>query len=463
MDLVIRGAVLDGETVDIGVKDGVIASIEAESEGRSHESGTGSPGPSDASGAADPSDASAGRRGGDSALRSQLSDPGGARVVDGRGLHPFPALRNGHTHAAMTLFRGWGDDLPLMEWLRTHIWPAEEQMTADDVYHGTRLGVLEMIRSGTVYFNDMYWHADAVARAVDELGVRAHLGAVFIDHGDPATSAKWRADVERRIEERASHGPRIQVALAPHAIYTVSNDNLAWLGDRAREHGLILHTHLSETRGEVDDCVAAHGVRPTHLLDRLGLLGPNLVVAHGVYLDAEELAMLGEAGATIAHNPTANLKLAVGGIFDYDAAKAAGVRVVLGTDGAGSNNNLDLLEDMKIAALVQKHRAQDPTSLPAREALALATTAAAEAFGHGNGRIEPGQPADLILVDFSGASTQPLHDPVSDLVYSAHGCAVHTTICDGRVLMHDRRVEVCDEAEVIREAARAGKGLVERS
>ncbi|NIP80416.1 MAG: amidohydrolase family protein [Gemmatimonadetes bacterium] len=421
--LLLRNALLDGRRADIRIRDGVIAGVEPH----------------------------------DPAAPAEAD-----RVIEAAGLHAFPSLRNGHTHAAMTLFRGWGDDLPLMEWLRTHIWPAEERMTADDVYHGTRLALVEMIRSGTTYFNDMYWHADAVARAVDELGLRAHIGSVFIDHGDDDTARRWREDVLRRVEERDALGPRMQVALAPHAIYTVSPENLEWLGGLARDHDLLLHIHLSETRDEVEQCVAAHGVRPAHLLERVGLLGPNLIAAHGVYLDAEEMALLGEAGATIVTNPTANLKLAVGGIFDYDAAKAAGVRVVLGTDGAGSNNNLDLLEEMKIAALVQKHRAGDATSLPAHEALALATTAPAEAFRLGSGRIEAGQPADLILVDLSGPSTQPAHDPVSDLVYAANGRAVHTTICDGRVLMHDRALEVADEAEVVREAVRAARSLVER-
>jgi hypothetical protein len=248
-------------------------------------------------------------------------------------------------------------------------------MTPDDVYQGTRLAILEMIRSGTTHFNDMYWHADAVARAVDELGVRAHIGSVFIDHGDEAVARRWRDDVLRRIDERHDLPPRAQIAIAPHAIYTVSPANLDWLAGLARDHDLLLHIHLSETRGEVEECVATHGVRPTGLLERVGALGPNLIAAHGVYLDAEELAMLGEVGATVVHNPAANMKLATGRIFDYDAARQAGVRVVLGTDGAGSNNNLDLIEEMKLAALIQKHRAQDATSLPAPEALAMATTA----------------------------------------------------------------------------------------
>ncbi len=421
MKLLLRDAVLDGAPTSIGIEDGIIAFVGTEP-----------------------------------------AWDGPDRVIDAAGLHAFPSLRNGHTHAGMTLFRGWGDDLPLMEWLRGHVWPAEERMTADDVYHGTRLAALEMIRSGTTYFNDMYWYADAIARAVNELGIRAHLGSVFIDHGSSDVARRWREDVLRNVERRDALGPRLQLALAPHAIYTVSVENLEWLGGLARDHDLLLHTHLSETRGEVDDCVAAHGVRPTHLLERAGLLGPNLIAAHGVFLDSEELAMLGEAGATIVHNSAANMKLATGGIFDYDAAKRAGVRVVLGTDGPGSNNNLDLVEEMKLAALVQKHRSGAATSLPAAEALALVTTSAARAFRLGSGRIEPGEPADLILVDFSAPSTQPLHDPVSTLVYAAHGAAVHTTICDGRVLMHDRVIEVADEAEILREAGRAARELVDR-
>lgn len=381
------------------------------------------------------------------------------RRIDARGLYAFPGLHNSHTHAAMTLFRGWGDDLPLMRWLRDHIWPAEARMTADDVYHGTRLAILEMIRSGTTHFNDMYWHTDGVARAVDELGVRAHLGSVFIDHGDETVARRWRDDVLRRVEQRHDLGPRIHTTIAPHAIYTVSPANLEWLGILARDHDLLLHIHLSETQGEVDDCIAAHGVRPTELLDRTGLVGPNLIAAHGVYLDEDELARLGEAGATIVHNPAANMKLATGGILEYHAARRAGVRVVLGTDGAGSNNNLDLIEEMKLAALVQKHRAADATSLPAADALALATTAAADAFRLGTGRIEPGAPADLILVDFSAPGTQPVHDPVSNLVYAASGAAVHTTICDGRVLMYDRVIEGVDEAEVVEGAVAVARRL----
>lgn len=198
-------------------------------------------------------------------------------------------------------------------------------------------------------------------------------------------------------------------------------------------------------------------MRPAHLLEAVGLVDERLVAAHGVYLDEAELALLGAAGATVVTNPAANLKLATGGIFPYPDARRAGVRVVLGTDGVGSNNSLDLFEEMKLAALLQKHRAVDATVLPAREALGLATTAPAELFGPGSGRVAEGEPADLILVDLSGPATRPGHDLASDLVYAANGSVVHTTICDGRVLMYDRRIEVVDEDEVFREAEDAAR------
>lgn len=422
MRLVIRGALVDGEPRDIGIEDGRISWIV-------------------------PGGAARG------------DDPG--REIDARGLHAFPSFRNGHTHAAMTLFRGYGDDLPLMEWLRTRIWPAEARLTEEDVYHGTRLAAVEMIRSGTTWFNDMYWHRPGIVRAVVELGLRAHVGSVFIDHGDPSgvQAGELRDALLRQVEERHTLDPRIRVALAPHAIYTVAPESLTWLGELAAEHDLILHIHLSETREEVDACVEQHGLRPVPYLQRLGLLSPRLVAAHGVYLDPEEMGLLADAGATVVTNPTANMKLATGGIFDMSAAKAAGLRVALGTDGAGSNNNLDMIEEMKTLALVQKHRAVDPTALTAHEALEMATSAPARAFGWGSGRLEVGEPADLVLIDLSHPSTQPVHDPVSALVYAANGRAVHTTICDGRVLLHAGVLEVGDEEEILRAAARSARRL----
>jgi len=380
--------------------------------------------------------------------------PEGTRTIEADGLHLAPSFSNGHTHAAMTLFRGWGDDLPLDTWLRERIWPAEARMTADDVHDGTRLAIVEMIRSGTTHFNDMYWHAPAIARAADELGVRAHIGAAFVDLGDDAVAERWWHAVEEWLEQRDQWGPRIRATVAPHAIYTVSPENLGRLGRLAERHDLLLHIHLSETAREVTDCVATHGVRPTGLLERHGLVNSRLVAAHGVHLDEREFTLLGDAGATVVTNPAANLKLAVGGIFDYPAAAAAGVRVVLGTDGVASNNNLDLFEELKLVALLQKHRANDPTTLAASAALDLATSTPADVFGLGPGRIEEGAPADFLLLDLSAPATCPGHDLASDLVYAASGSTVHTTVCDGRVLMCDRELEIADEEEIL-DAARS--------
>ena len=383
------------------------------------------------------------------------------RVINATGLHVFPSLKNGHTHVAMVLFRGYGDDMPLMDWLRTRIWPAERHLTEEDVYHGARLGILEMIRGGTTFFNEMYWHRPGIVRAVHEMGVRAVVGQTIIDIGDPSTTARQQQDLLRLIETaRTEADGRVTLAAAPHAIYTVTPQLLEWVAALVREHDLLVHIHLAETQGEVDDCIRAHGCPPARLLERAGLVGPNLIAVHGQFLSADELALLGAAGATLVTNPTANLKLATGGIFPYRSARDAGVRICLGTDGAASNNNLDMLEEMKIAALVQKHREQDATVLPASEALALATTAASAAFRLGSGRIQVGEPADLMLVDFAAPATQPLHDPVSALVYAAQAAQVHTTICAGRVLMHARCVEVCDEQAVIAAAVASVRRLL---
>ncbi len=385
------------------------------------------------------------------------------RVIDARGLHAFPSLANGHTHAAMVLFRGSGDDLPLMAWLTEKIWPVERHLTEDIVYRAARLAILEMIRGGTTYFMDMYWHRDGVARAVKEMGVRAHLSEVFIDMGDPARARAQRERTQARLADADRFGPRVRTALGPHAIYTVSDESLQWIGEMSRRHGLIVHTHLSETREEVEACRARTGTTPARHLERLGLVSERLVAAHGVWLSDEEIVLLAGAGATVVTNPVSNLKLAVGGIFPYREARRAGLRVALGTDGAGSNNNLDLFEEMKFAALLAKHRTGDPTCLPAREAFALATTAAAGAFGLGSGRIETGAPADLMLVDLSAPETTPLNDPVGALVYAAHASCVHTTICDGEVLMENRRLSVADEDEIIAAARDATRELFARA
>ncbi|MEJ2541773.1 MAG: amidohydrolase family protein, partial [Gemmatimonadota bacterium] len=281
MDLILRNARLGHRLVHLSVADGRIARIE---EAGPHGIGAVPDARGNGPRHVDPGD-------------PREAIVSGTRVIDASGLHLFPAFRNGHTHAAMTLFRGWGDDLPLMTWLQERIWPAEARMSADDVYHGTRLALLEMIRSGTVYLNDMYWHAPAIARAVSEMGLRAHVGAAFVDLGQEAVAARWRREVEAWLEQRDEWGPTVRASVAPHAVYTVSPRHLRWLGDLAARHGLLLHIHLSETPGEVERCVAEHGVPPARLLHDLGLVDDRLVVAHGVHLEPGELELLGAAGA----------------------------------------------------------------------------------------------------------------------------------------------------------------------
>jgi 5-methylthioadenosine/S-adenosylhomocysteine deaminase len=380
----------------------------------------------------------------------------GDEVVAAAGAPLVPALVNGHTHAAMTLFRGYGDDLPLMRWLREKVWPVEARLEADDVYWGTRLACVEMVRSGTARLWDMYWHPAASARAVSDAGLEATIGAPLID-ADGDAAALRRVALES-IERLGGFGPAIRPSLAPHAIYTVSTGSLRWIADLAAERELEVQIHLSETEREVADCLRENGVRPARYLDDLGLLGERTVIAHGVWLDEDELALIAERGATVVTNPVANLKLAVGGVFPYPAARAAGVEVGLGTDGAGSNNSLDLFADVKFLALVQKHAAVDAAAIDAGEAWEIACGARSRLLG-GSSRIEPGVRADLLLLR-PNAPELGLGDETAGLVYAASGAVVDTTIAGGRVLMRGGAVEGADDvlARARERAARLGIG-----
>jgi len=378
------------------------------------------------------------------ALGAGVEPAAGDDVLDAAGMALLPGLVNGHTHAAMTLMRGYGDDLPLMRWLQDRIWPTEAKLTADDVYWGSRLACVEMIRSGTVRFWDMYWQPEAVARAVQDAGIRASVALPLVDGLDSDKSDALRADAERSLDALADAGTRITPTLGPHSIYLVSEKSLHWIADLSSERDLRVHIHLSETEGEVKDCVAAHGVRPAPYLDRIGVLTPRTILAHGVWLDDDELALVGERGATIVTNPVSNLKLAVGGIFPYAKARGHGIPVGLGTDGASSNNSLDLFQDMKHLALVQKHVERDPAAMPATEAWAVATGQRAPAVGL-PGRLAVGEPADFLLVRSDAPELTP-GDLVANLVYAAAGAVVDTTVVAGRVLM--RGGVIGDEAEV---------------
>jgi 5-methylthioadenosine/S-adenosylhomocysteine deaminase len=384
------------------------------------------------------------------AIGAEVEPQPGDEAIDAAGKLLVPALLNGHTHAAMTLFRGYGDDLPLMTWLQEKIWPVEGRLQAEDVYWGARLACVEMIRSGTVRFWDMYWHPEATARAVADAGMHATVAAPLIDAG-PAASL--REEATRSIELLSSQG--VSVALAPHAIYTVSEDGLRWVAEKAGAEGLAVHIHLSETEQEVKDSVEQHGLRPAAYLDRVGLLGEHTLIAHGVWLDQAELELIAERGATVVSNPVANLKLAVGGPFPYPTARKAGVKVGLGTDGAGSNNSLDLFSDMKTFALVQKNAIGDPAAVRAEEVWQIATGRRAPLLG-ASGQLAPGEPADFLLLD-AGTPELSLGDLDAGLVYAAAGGIVDTTVAGGRVLM--RGGEVPEAEEVVARAVERARGL----
>jgi len=375
----------------------------------------------------------------------------GDETIDAGGGHLVPPLVNGHTHAAMTLFRGSGGDLPLMPWLEEKIWPVEAKLDAEDVYWGARLACAEMLRSGTTRFWDMYWHPAATARAVEDAGVRATIGAPLFDAG--GSPEKLREAAHRGLEELSGFGPHITPALAPHAIYTVSEESLRWIGELSAERELPVQIHLSETEKEVQDCLAEHGERPAFYLDRLGLLSERTVLAHGVWFDPDELALVAERGATVVTNPVANMKLAVGGVFPHPAARSAGVRIGLGSDGAGSNDSLDLLADLKTFALAQKHAAADPTAIEAGEALAVATGARAPLLGATP--LEPGAAADFLLLR-PNSPELGIGELVSNLVYAASGAAVATTVVAGRILMRNGEIPELDET-LARAAERAGR------
>ncbi len=368
------------------------------------------------------------------AIGSDVAAEPGDEVIDADGAHLLAPLVNGHTHAAMTLFRGSGGDLPLMPWLEERIWPVEAKLEDEDVYWGARLACAEMTRSGTTRFWDMYWHPEATARAVADAGIRATIGAPLFDVG--RDGEEMRRSALESLDHLAGLGPAVSPALAPHSIYMVSEESLRWIAELGSERTVPIHIHLSETAKEVEDCLAAHGERPAFYLDRLGMMNERTVLAHGVWLDPEELALVAERGATVVTNPVANMKLAVGGVFPHPAARAAGVSVGLGTDGAGSNDSLDLLSDLKSFALIQKHAAADPTAIDAAEAWAVASGARAPLLGAGE-PLTPGAAADFLLL----APDSPelgVGDLTADLVYAASGSVVDTTVVGGRVLMRRR-------------------------
>ncbi len=365
--------------------------------------------------------------------------------IDGRGRLVIPGFVNTHTHAAMVLFRGLTDDVPLMEWLEQKIWPVEKHLAASHVLAGTRLAALEMISSGTTTFQDMYFQPEAAAQAVASLGMRAVISRVFFDLFTPQTPAALKEDIRGTIT-RLRQYPNVKPSIGPHAPYTVSLPGLAAVAELAEEEDLLIHFHIAETEREMLDFAAKHGERLVPALDRVGLLSPRLTAAHGIFLEDDDAALLGARGVTILHCPASNMKLGSGWsqtghprALPYRRLTGAGVRVALGTDGAASNNNLDMWEAMKLAALLQKHATGDSATLTAHEAFAMATLHGAEALGLEAGLIEPGRRADLVLIDLERPYFYPGHDLVADLVYAGRPDCVETVLVEGKVVLRGGR------------------------
>ena len=377
------------------------------------------------------------------------------QVVESAGKAILPAFYNGHTHAAMSLLRAYADDMPLSVWLNEHIWPVEAKMTADDMYHGVKLSLLEMIKTGTVFFNDMYFAWERCAEAVEEMGLRAVVADSFIDRGDEAYANQFLA---RFKSQQALNTDKIRFAIAPHAMYTVGGDMLRRCAEAAREADQFLHIHLAETQQEMDDSLAKYKMTPTAYLHSLGVLGPKTIVAHAIYLTDEDMDILKETSTTLVHNPCSNMKLA-SGIFPSKAVNDKGLKVVLGTDGSSSNNNLDMREEMKFAALMAKLR-YGADALPAQEVLRWATSDAAAAFGIDAGEIAEGKLADAVIVRLDHDRMVPRHNLISNWVYAADSSVIDSVLCDGRFLMQAGRVP--HEDEIRENAERCAYHLVKR-
>ncbi|MDD2953130.1 MAG: amidohydrolase [Parabacteroides sp.] len=382
------------------------------------------------------------------------------KILDGSRKAIIPGFVNAHTHAAMTLFRGFGDDMPLMPWLEQKIWPNEAKMTREDVYWGAKLACLEMIKSGTTTFFDMYHKFRGTADATEEMGLRGIISGVCFDHFQPDQAEKCKRHNEKLIEEVNGYSKRIQYALGPHAIYTVSGELLRWCHQFAMKHNAPIHLHLAETEVEVENSIKHFGLSPVRYLYKLGILSPHLIIAHGIYIDDDELRMLADHEVKVVHNPASNMKLASGMHFKFKEMRQLGITVGLGTDGCSSSNNLDMIESMKLASLLGKAWRKDPEALTANEMLQAATAEGAAMFGLKAGQIKEGYLADLCLIDLNTPAFTPNFNFVSNLVYAANGSCVDTVICDGKILMENKKVP--GEDEIMEKAAETAYNLMKR-
>ena len=378
-----------------------------------------------------------------------LSIPG-AEVMCCKGKVAMPGFINMHTHAGMSLMRGIGEDIAFHDWL-AKIWEAEKNLDEEYVYQATKVACLEMIKTGTTTFNDQYWYMPMAYKAASELGVRSFLSYVVCDRNDPEESERQKIQCHQMYEISKQWSDLATLVISIHAIYSVSEPMILWATEFARSRGLKIHVHLSETQQEITDCMAQHhGMSPVEYLESLGVLGNDVIAAHTLWLSDRDVEILGKHGVTCVHNINSNLKLTSGYKFRYNELRDAGANVCIGTDGCGSSNNLDVLEALKTAAMVQKAWREDPTAMPIGELISMATSNPAKALGVDAGRLEEGALADISIIDTDNYHFMSVASFEANLIYSAHSDCVDSVICDGRFVMKNRVVE--GEKEILAQA-----------
>jgi len=376
---------------------------------------------------------------------------GELEVMDCTDKIAIPGFVNMHTHSAMSLMRGIGEDLVFKDWL-AKIWKVEDHIDPEYVYWSTKVACIEMIRTGTTTFNDQYWFFDASQKAAQEMGLRIATGYDIIDHGRAEEASRIKDECEKAYEQFGAGWKDGSIyELAFHAIYSVSEPSILYAADFARKHNLRLHIHLSETRGEVEACRQQHGgLTPVEYLEELGVLGPNLLAAHTLWLTDHDIELLAERKVNCIHNINSNTKLASGYRFLYNELRDAGANICLGTDGCASSNNLDMLEAMKTSAIFQKAWRDDPSAMPLPELLDMATVNGAKALGLNTGLLEEGKIADITIIEANSTYFLSPGPFLANLVYSSHSDCIDSVISGGRFVMRGRKVE--GEAEIIREA-----------
>jgi 5-methylthioadenosine/S-adenosylhomocysteine deaminase len=397
-------------------------------------------------------------------ISDKLSLNDADEVINASGKVLIPGLVNTHTHLSMTLMRGLADDMPLDTWLNNYIWPVEAELNPEYCYAGALVACAEMIRSGTTCFNDMYFFMDHVAKAADEAGLRGIISHGMIDFGD---EDKRRQEVKESIRiikkcHNTGNG-RVKVAFGPHSPYTCSQELLSQVKREAAKYGVRIHIHVSETQKEVSDILEAHGKRPFEYLDEIGFLGSEVTAAHAVWLSENEMDIIKQREVKLSHNPSSNMKLS-SGVSPVSKLINKDVCVSIGTDGPASNNNMDMFEEMKITALLQKVTTMDPTVLNAEEVFKMATINGAKSLGLEDqiGSIEMGKKADITLIDARSPQLTPFRNPISHIVYSANGGNVDTVICNGEILMKNRKLLTLDENMIMEAAQNASEELLSK-